>query len=968
VNPLSRIEVFSMKHNISVFKILMAGTVLLGMLFVSPVYCEPAAEPVTAYNGSTLIDPGLVHGTLPNGFQYFIKENSIPEGRVNIHLDVFSGSMDETDEQQGVAHYLEHMLFNGSTHFPPGELIKYFQSIGMDFGADANAHTSFFNTVYDLSLPESSDQYLEKAFVIIEDYAQGALLLESEVERERGVILAEKRQRDSISYRIFKKSFEFELPGSLFNARFPIGTEKVLNAADAKLLRSYYDKWYRPDNMALVVVGDLDAGKVESMILKRFSRLKPRTAASPAKPLAKWKEHSGIKAFYHYEPEAGNSDITIETICWKPFENEIAEDIKRKILNNIANSILQNRLSRMVTSQTANFSKASAYSGQFMHHIAFSGMNASCDPENWKKSLEQISTALQQAVRYGFTEKELVRVKADVITSLERDVKQAQTRQSEHISRKIVADINKKRLLLSEKQRETLLKPYVESITLKDVNEAIKEIWSQDHRLVMVTGNARIQADDPEKVILDVFRKSNRADVKKYRGFESRSFPYLEMPSLTSGIDSRKENINNLDIIKIAFKNNINLNLKKTDFKKNEFIFKVSFGDGKQSEPLNKPGLSMISESVVNNSGLGRIDLDQLDENMAGRDVSMRFGISENSFFLSGSGDPKEAELVFQLMYHYFNDPGFRQEALDLARKEYRQSYENMRLTPEGIMQIRGDAFLADNDPRFGLPHPDVMDKYTLNDIKDWLVPYFQKSFIEVSLAGDFSLEEMVETAEKYIGSFNERERIQVKSTEPQRVGFPAGERLELELESKIQQGIIDIAFLTDDFWNIGQTRRLTVLSRVLSERLRLLIREKLSETYSAYAYNNPSKQFKNYGVMHAVVHVKPERIDFVYNKVKEIISSLSLQDITQEETELALRPLLNHLKIIRKRNSYWLNSVMANSSLYPEKFDWASSMVKDYNAITSDDLNLLAKKYLDTDKSALITVKAAKEKIKKRN
>ncbi|MCK5837910.1 MAG: insulinase family protein [Desulfobacula sp.] len=301
-------------RSVNAVKILFLG--LLCLFACAPKH-PVVAPPVT---GSP-IDPGIVYGTLSNGFQYVLMENALPEDRVSIHLNVFSGSMNETDDQQGVAHYLEHLLFNGSEHFKPGELIEYFQSIGMDFGADANASTGFFNTVYDLSLPKADHQHLEDAFVIIQDYARGASLLETEVAKERGIILAEKRERDSVAYRTFKKTLAFELPGSLINQRFPIGIDTILKTADRDLLKTYYDHWYRPDNMVLIVVGDIESQTVLPMIKKRFSRLRPH-GFFVNKPLpVQWKDHQGIKPFYHYEPEAGSTEIAIETISREPFDS-----------------------------------------------------------------------------------------------------------------------------------------------------------------------------------------------------------------------------------------------------------------------------------------------------------------------------------------------------------------------------------------------------------------------------------------------------------------------------------------------------------------------------------------------------------------------------------------------------------------------------------------------------------------------
>ena len=941
------------------YKPLVVKLVVFWLFFI--LACAPKHNFVIPHGNPVSVNPDIVFGHLENGFQYILMENTTPENRVNIHLNVFSGAMHENNEQQGVAHYLEHMLFNGSTHFPPGKLIKYFQSIGMDFGADANAHTSFFNTVYDISLPDNTQKQLDKAFLIMEDYAQGALLLDSEVDRERGVILSEKRQRDSISYRTFKKTLAFELPGSLLNKRFPIGIDTVLKKADSKLLKSYYDQWYRPDNMGLVVVGDFNARDVEPMVINRFSKLKPRSQNRKIPLQTKWEKHKGIKVFYHYEPEASSTEVAIETISWKPFKTKTLEDIKRETLNRMANAIIQNRLSRMVNMQTAVFSKASAYSGSFLKNVSLSAVNATCSPENWQRCLKQIERVLRQALMFGFEKNELERTKADFISSLERGVNQASTQKTKNLSRKILSTMNKKGLFLSEQQKKSLLKPYIESILLTDVHKAFKEIWSKDHRLVMVTGNTDIGSTTPETEILDVYNKSINKRLSQYKGFEKKKFPYLTFPPSRPFIKAREDHVKELDITKIEFENNTFLNIKKTDFKKNEFKFNVCFGEGDQSQPAGKPGLSIIGESVLRHSGLGGLDADQLEEALAGRDVQIGFGIKENYFSLSGVADPKEAELLFQLIVHYFKDPGFRQEALNLAKIRYRQRYESLMQSPDGIMKVKGDSFLAGNDVRFGMPHPDIIDKYTLNDIKNWLMPYFENASIEVSIVGDFNLENMIALASGYMGIFKKRVKPVNKINPKSEVKFPKGKRLELSIDSKVKSGVVRIAFLTDDFWDIGQTRRLSILSRIFSERLRILIREELGETYSPYAYNDPSMSFKDYGVMHSVVHVKPERVEFVYNKLKEIIHSLTLQTITKEETDSALKPVINHLEIVRKNNNYWLNSVMANSYIYPQKFEWAGNMPYDYGKINYIEMNGLARKYLSIDQSALIIIKSGK-------
>ncbi|MCP4024168.1 MAG: insulinase family protein, partial [Desulfobacteraceae bacterium] len=783
--------------------------ILLLLLSFSLIWASCAPKnPVIRFSQGLESDPALVHGTLTNGFQYVLLENKLPEDRVYMNLSIFAGSMNETEEQSGIAHFLEHMLFNGSTHFQPGELIEYFQSIGMDFGADANAHTTFYNTVYDLSLPKGDEKYLADALVVIEDYAKGALLLEREIDRERGIVLAEKRERDSVGFRTFEATLKFELPGSLLAQRFPIGTEDVLKKADQKILKDFYNTWYRPDNMVLIMVGDFDAALAQSLIKKRFVSFQSQTLASNLPSDDKWLPHKGIKAFYHYEPEAGNSDVTIETLEWTPFKTQTEAEMKKHLLRSIGDEILENRLSRMITKQQVDFSESSVFSGKYLRHLSLTGISATAGPDTWDESLEQLARSLNQALTHGFAQQEFDRVKANIVTSLENVVKQAPTRKSDALSNMILSKVNNKGVILSPLQRRDILVPYLESISLTDVNDAFKKTWDRDHRLILVTGNAIIKPEKgerPEDKIIDVFNQGTTGLVEKYRASETKGFPYLKIPKRTVQIKNRKDDIEGLGISQVDFDNNVRLNLKKNDYKKGQFVFKLVFGDGKKSEPKELPGLSIISESTVRLSGFKGIDADQLEVALAGKDVSIRFSVKEDYFTLSGSADASELELVFQLLYTYLMEPGFRQEGLSLAKKRYDQFFQGLKRTPEGLMEIKGDAFLAGYDPRFGIPDPQKTDRITLTDVENWLKPYFRSSKIEISVAGDVDPEKVIQQAKRYLGSLQKRAEFQQKRKNDDQPSFPKGEKLDLALDTKIDKGLVLLAFLTDDFWDINQ-------------------------------------------------------------------------------------------------------------------------------------------------------------------
>ncbi len=914
-------------------------------------------------------DPELIQGILKNGFKYYLYKNATPENRVSIHLDVLAGSLHETENQRGLAHYLEHMLFNGSTHFKPGELVEYFQSIGMDFGGDANAHTGFFETVYDLSLPQGDMESLENALIVIDDYARGALLLESEINRERGIILAEKRDRDSVSYRTFQSSLEFELPGSRIIKRYPIGVKEVINKADKALLKDFYDTWYRPYNMILVMVGDFDKSVAENLIKKRFASLKPRAQKRPS-PENTWIDHFGVKTFYHFEPESGNTDVTIETVLKVEFKNQTLDDLKTRVKKNIGDSILNNRLSRLLGKKETPFSDTGVYSGVYLKNISFASISAETTPDKWKDTLTILEKNLRKALVFGFTQKELERAKNEYINSLESKVKKSTTRKTKNIAANILYYINNKKTFQSSESRLNILKPYIESLTIDDINNSFIDTWIEDHRLVLVTGNSKIgqNKEDAENLILSEYNKSIAGKIFKYQDSKQINFPYIpELIKLNESDDSidnklikTKKEITELGITTIDYKNAVRLNLKKTNFKKGEFLFNLAVKGGKVTEPSSKPGLGMIARKLINESGLGKADKEDLKEILAGTSIDINFNVEDDCFSFSGQGESSEIKLVFELLYSFLKDPGYREESLGLIKQRYKQDFVSLLRTPNGLMHIKGNKFLAGGDNRFGSPTVELINKITIEDVKNWLQPFFEKASLEISIAGDFDLKEAEKLSGKFFGTLSKRDNtglIEVSNKEPK---FPNAKELVLEMDTKLDKSEIRLAFLTDDFWDISQTRAINLLARIFSEKFRKIIREELGLAYSAYVYNDPSSVYENYGVLHAVVNGKPSEIDFILKNMQDITISLAKLGVTEKELELVKKPVLNHIKDIQKTNQYWLNSVLSGSLTHPQKFEWAKNMFNDYSSMSSERISLLAKQYLDLDESAIIIVKPA--------
>jgi len=899
-------------------------------------------------------DPAIIYRRLPNGFRYVLMQNHEPRDRVSLHLNVQAGSMHEADDEQGIAHFLEHMLFNGSTDFKPGELIKYFQSIGMMFGADANARTRFYETVYDVLLPDGNKENLEKGILVLQDYAEGALLLQAEIDRERKVVLAEKRTRDSASYRTFESTFKFELPEARISRRLPIGLENILKTADRSRFKAFYDAWYRPDNMVLVMVGDFDPDLADQLVKEKFSHMSARAPERPVPSFGKI-NHKGVKSFFHYEQEAGSTTVSIEMVRKIVAEPDSFDFQHRMLVKDLGDQIVQNRLDALVQQPDTPFTKASINSGIYLHVMDWAEITATCSPENWGETIAVLEQTLRSALQYGFSESELERVKKENLSFLDKAVKSAATRKSQRLARKIIQGINSDRVFQAPGQEQEIYAPVIKSLTAEQVYDAFQKTWKPEMRLILVTGNAKIPVE-PERQILKVYNDSLAVNMAKSKEKEILAFPYLPPPEIQEQKLAKKE-IAQLGVVCIDFPNGVRLNLKQTDFKANQILFTLGFGLGRLGEPADKAGLSSLSGAVINGSGLGRLDKEALNHALAGKNTHVSFGVNQGRFELTGRSVTEEVPLLFQLLYTYLNDMGYREDAYLLTIERFEQRYQVLAHSVDGAMELEGKRFLSGGDSRFGLPSPDRFKKNKLDDVRSWVGNSLKNDRLEMSIVGDFDPDVVQRMAGVYLGSLpaGRTDPILADSRMPV---FPAAQSLEIKVPTKINKGLIQVVFPTEDFWDIHRTRRLAVLGEVFSEKLRVTIREKLGAAYSTYAYNDASRVYKDYGLFRVVVQIDPAEADTVLKEIEKITSDIIENGVSDDEFQRALDPVLTRLKDIRRTNKYWLNSVLVGSRKYPQQFDWSRTILTDYAAITAKDVTELARKYLDYSKASTIIIR----------
>ena len=894
-------------------------------------------------------DPSLVFGRLDNGFRYVLKKNTEPRNRVAMSLNIQAGSLNETDEQRGIAHFLEHMLFNGSTNFPPGKLIEYFQSIGMSFGGDTNAHTGYDETVYDIILPNGSQDDIEKGLLVFSDYARGALLLQSEIDRERGVILAEKRSRDSAGYRAHVKETEFTMKGTMLPLRMPIGILETINGANHAIMKSFYDAWYRPENMVLVMVGDFDPHVVQPLVEKQFASL-AGAGDKPECPEIGQMVHDNLEFFYHYESEMGITETSIESM-WnvEPVNDSFAFQA-RELTRYVGSKILQYRLDELARKSDTPFTSANIYAGRFLGRFAYASISAKSDPEKWKDALFVLENTLRQALVYGFTEDELRRVQKELLAELDSEVLTANSRNSRKLTSTIIRNLNNNRVMQSPNQERELMAPILQKMSLADVEMIFRKTWSSPSRMVKVNGNAVIEGKDPLTIISANYESAAKEKISAYKGESLPEFPYLHLENVQS-IKSKKE-FPDTDVKRYVFGNNVVLNIKKTAFQENELQISADFGLGKSSEPT--PGLAHLSEAVLGQSGTATLSRNALDKIVGGSSVELGFRVHPASFSWQGKALNKDIELLFQVMQSVLADPGLDTDAFLVSMDRFKQSYDRMATDVRGVMTLRGDAFLAGGNQNFGLPPWDEFSKIKSEQIRKWIFPAVQNSGLEVSIVGDFDEEEVVRLAEKYFSVLPKRTEQELQEIV---VSFPEGESLALTVPSSIDKGMLVLAWKTDDFWDIKRTRGLHLLAEIFSDKMRRVIREKLSATYSPQVYNASSRIYKDYGVMQAILIVDPRQIELLKEEVLKISRDLWQGKITATELERAKGPMLTSLKDMVRSNRYWLKSVLALSAKYPEQLLWPTTILQEFKRYSLEDIKILGARYLNPEKAAIISV-----------
>lgn len=920
--------------------------VLFACLALAPLLSSAAAT-FPQENSDLPVDPAVKWGRLENGIRYAILPNHEPKGRASLRFVVHTGSLNETDEQRGLAHFLEHMAFNGSTHFAPGTLVEFFQRLGMSFGGDTNASTGFDRTIYLLELPDTKTETVDRAFTLFADYAGGLLLLDDEINKERGIIMSEKRARDSIEFRQFVGEFEFLLPDARFIQRIPIGTEEVITKAPRARFVEYYDTWYRPELISIIAVGDFDPAAIEGALKSALSPLKARALPAATPSLGRVTPVEGVVAKLLPEPEAGAVQLSIQTLTPYIKEPDNAANRLKYLPRDLALRMLNRRLSILSKQEGAPFIGGQVGATEQFDFFRNASVELTCKPEQWRAALFVAEQELRRALQYGFQPAELKEAGASLRNSLEQAVRTASTRRSEGLAMELVGSLIDDEVFVHPSAELALYTPALDKITVDDCLAALRGTFEEKTgRRIFITGN--LQLDQAEQQITAAYEASRAIAVQPPAKIEEAKFAYTNFG--TPGTVAQEQKVDDLGTTLLQFANGVRLNLKPTDFEAGRVRVSIRIGGGRLTEPANQPGLAFLSSNTFLLGGLGQHSADDLVRILAGKTVGQSFSVSGDAFVFGGTTNRADLALQLQLLAAYVTDPGFRPEAMRQYAKAVEVFYTRLGNTVAGPLQTEVPRLLANGDPRFGVPPKEAATARTLAESKAWLNGEFRHGALEVAIVGDFDPAAATAAVAATFGALPARAAKPGYELE-RTVAFGAPMARQFFTQTEIPKGTVQLFWPATDNRDVHLARRLALLGSVLNDRLRVKIREEMGDTYSPDAGASLSDTYRGYGHILAEATVAPDKARAVADAMKAAATSLFENGVTEEELIRAKQPALTSIKQSLRTNPYWLGNVLAAAQEQPQRLDWARTRLSETEAITAAELSALAKQYLDPTK-----------------
>jgi zinc protease len=932
--------------------LLAVTCVIAGRSTIAQQPAAATAPETAALSAAIPNDPQITTGRFANGLRYYIRTNKKPEKRAELRLVVNAGSILEDQDQSGLAHFVEHMAFNGTKNFPKQETVKFLESLGMRFGPSVNAFTSFDETVYMLQVPTDKPDVLDKAFLILEDWARNVSFDPAEIDKERGVITEEWRLRRGAGARMFDKQVPVLLKGSRYAERLPIGNIEIINSFKHDRLTKFYSDWYRPELMAVVAVGDFDKPAVEALIKAHFGTI-PASPATKLRPSYNVPDHPGTLYAITTDKEASSTSVTVYSKL--PLRDPTTVGAYRQqMVERLFGGMLSTRYSELAQKSDAPFLGASASRGNFVRTKEVSTLSARVKDDGIERGLEALFTEAERVARFGFTAPELDRQKRNILRGFERAVAEKDNQESDSLADEYVRNFTDREVIPGIEYEASLHQRFLPEITLAEIN-ALAKTWAPDaNRVVVVSAPEKDSVKIPdEKALAAIMASAAGRDLTAYVDTLD-SKPLLD-PVPSPGVITSTVTKEAYGITEWQLANGVKVVLKPTTFKEDEIIFRA-FSPGGTSLASDRDFLPASTASqVIASGGVGRFSEIDLGKMLTGKVASARPIIGELEEGLNGGASRKDLETMFQLIYLRFTQPRADPTIFGVMTTRTKAALANQKATPEFAFNETLTSTLTQNHPRARLMTPEMVDEMNL----DKSLAFYKDRFSDASdftfvFVGSFDLPTMKPLVERYLGglpSTNRKENWKdVGMTRPKGV-----------VEKRVDKGIEPKSRARITFggpFEFNQERRVAIraMADVLQIRLRESLREELGGTYSVSASAGYTKYPREEYSLSIDFGSSPDRTEELVKSVFREIELLKTQGPTDKQVADVKELLLRDLETNSKQNGFLLLNISAR---YQQSEDLATlfGLADYYKKVTAATIQEAARTYLDTKNYVKVTL-----------
>ena len=852
------------------------------------------------------VDPKALHGKLENGLTYYVYKNNRPEQRVELRLAVKTGSITEDDDQKGLAHFCEHMAFNGTKNFPKQELINFLESTGVDFGADLNAYTSYDETVYILKIPTDKPELVEKGFQVLQDWAHNVSYEDEEIDKERGVIHEEWRLGKGAEDRIWKKQEPVMFYKSKYAERNVIGDTGVFLRVNHDAFRRYYRDWYRPNLMAVIVVGDLDEQIALSKIKQHFGSL---TNPPNERKREKYSIPDNKEVLISIESDKELAYPFVSVMFKYPERNNNTETSQHlSHVENYISYMLGDRYSELSRKAEPPFEWAYCYAGSFMGNIRTFSLQSSVNGTQATAAYQALLTEAYRASQQGFTQGEFERAKASMLSRLEKNYKEKDKTESGRLIWKFVSHFLDNNPVAGFEYDYKQGQKEISSITLNEVNAMLKKLVTKENVVVLISTPEKEGYTKPTMEEVKIF--FNEISTKK---LESYVDDVLDKPlfsdTITSGNITYKNEIKEIGVLDVTLSNGARIVLKPTDFKNDEIRFAAFSPGGTAMTDDNNYYQVNRAASIIRESGLGDFNANQLEKYLSGKILWLSPYISSYYEGFNGNTSVKDLETFLQEINLFFTYPRKDNEAFTSFKNKELANVENYKNMPEELFYDTITSITYNQHYRKLPDSKELIGKMDLEKSYEFYKSRFNNAAdFTFVFVGSFSNEKIIPMLEKYIGSIptlGKKEPLKDDKVRRNRNNL-----VQKFYKGQDPKSRVVISIAGDFEYNNKEKYLISSLMDILDIRLREVIREDMSGTYGIYAYSNQNTFPENSYTINFGWGCNPDRVNELTDAVKNVLNDIKTKGIDQSYIDKVKEKQKRKLETDLKENNFWLRQL----------------------------------------------------------